>query len=63
MGRHDLPTDGSGEAGRADDDVTDDIEAELTVGDREACSVGFGFAPDLRVPFAALRPAPRAKRL
>lgn len=62
MGRHDLPIDGSGDAGHADDDVTEDIEAELAVGGREACSVGFGFAPDVRVPFAALRPVPRVKR-
>ena len=61
MGRHDLSTDETAEAGGIDD-VTEDIEAELAVGEREACSVGFGFASDVRVPFAAVRPQSRAKR-
>jgi hypothetical protein len=49
--------------GGADVDETDDvIEAELAVGEREACSVGFGFSSDVRLAMAATQQVPKVPR-
>ena len=61
MGHHDLPADRLGVATLADEGEEDDIQAELDVGEREACSVGFGFTPDVRKAFTALRPIPKGR--
>jgi hypothetical protein len=49
--------------GRADvDEIDDVIEAELAVGEREACSAGFGFSSDVRLAMAATQPIPKVRR-
>ncbi len=56
----------AGADGRSDvddlDGIDDVIEAELAVGDREACSVGFGFSSDVRLAMAATQPVPKVRR-
>jgi hypothetical protein len=49
--------------GDAVDEMDDVIEAELAVGEREACSVGFGFSSDVRLAMAATQPVPRVPRV
>ncbi len=49
--------------GHADvEEIDDVIEAELAVGEREACSVGFGFSSDVRLAMAATQPVPKVRR-
>lgn len=61
MGRQDLPKEAEG-ASRLDQDESDDIEAELAAGGREACSVGFGSASDMRQAFGDAYRLPRMGR-
>jgi hypothetical protein len=59
MDSHDLPTEGRDVAVLTEEVGADDIQDELAAGGREACSVGFGFTPDVRLAFSAVRPRRR----